>query len=178
MCVCLYWDLFWVSSDILLLLSLIDEWKSLWHMFILCLYELQFYLFKKLLLTIMLLFSAAKLYPTLWDSMNFSTPGFPALHYLCPSLSLRAWLNSYPLSQWCHPTISFSVIPFSSCPQSSPASGSFPVSQLFSSGGQSTEASTQSSFLPMNKYLEFISFRIDRFDLLAVQGTLKSLLQH
>ena len=55
----------------------------------------------------------------------------------CPSPSPGVCSNSCPLSQWCHPTISFSVIPFSSCPQSSPASGSFPMSQLFASGGQS-----------------------------------------
>ena len=54
----------------------------------------------------------------------------------CPSPSPRACSNSRPLSQWCHPTISSSVIPFSSCPQSFPASGSFPMSQLFASGGQ------------------------------------------
>jgi len=84
MCVCLYWDLFWASSDILLVLSLTDERKSLWHMFIICLYELRFYLFKKLLLTIilLLLFSATKLCPTLCNSMNCSAPGFPAFHYV------------------------------------------------------------------------------------------------
>ena len=82
--VCSYWDLFSASSDILLVLSVIVEWKSLWHMLIICLYELRFYLFKKLLLTIilLLLFSATKLCPTLCDSMNSSTPGFPTLHYI------------------------------------------------------------------------------------------------
>ena len=55
----------------------------------------------------------------------------------CPSPSPRACSNSCPLSQWCHPTISPSVVPFSSCLQSFPASGSFPMSQLFRSGGQS-----------------------------------------
>ena len=59
----------------------------------------------------------------------------------CPSLSPWVCSNSCPLSQWCHPTISSSVIPFSSCPQSFPASGSFPVSQIFVSGGQSIGAS-------------------------------------
>ena len=68
----------------------------------------------------------------------------------CPSLSPGVCSNSCPLSQWCHPTISSSVIPFSSCPQSSPASGSFPVSWLFSSGGQSIGASVSASVLPMN----------------------------
>ena len=60
---------------------------------------------------------------------------------LCPSLSLGVCSNSCPLSQWCHPTISSSVAPFSSCPQSFPASGSFPMSQLFTSGGQTTGSS-------------------------------------
>ena len=65
----------------------------------------------------------------------------------CPSTTPRACSNSCPLSQWCHPTISSSVIPFSSCLQSLPASGSFLISQLFASGGQSSGAS---SVLPVN----------------------------
>ena len=68
----------------------------------------------------------------------------------CPSPILGACSNSCPLSQWCHPTISFSVISFSSCLQSFPASGSFPVSQLFASGGQSIGVSASASVLPMN----------------------------
>ena len=68
----------------------------------------------------------------------------------CPSLSLRAWSNECSLSLWCHPTISSSVIPFSSCLQPFPASGSFPVSQLFKSGGQSIRASASESVLLMN----------------------------
>ena len=56
----------------------------------------------------------------------------------------------YPLSRWCHPTILSSVVPFSSCPQSFPASGSFPMSQLFTSGGQSIGVSASTSVLPMN----------------------------
>ena len=72
---------------------------------------------------------------------------------------------------------SSSVIPFSSCLQSFPASGSFPMSQFFASGGQST-GSFSFSFSPSNKYLGLISFRMDWLDLLAVQGALKSLLQH
>ena len=67
----------------------------------------------------------------------------------CPSTP-RVYPNSCPLSQWCHPAISSSVIPFSSCPQSLPASGSFPVSQLFTSGGQSIGVSASTSVLPMN----------------------------
>ena len=73
-------------------------------------------------------------------------------------------------------SISSSVIPFSSCPQSFPASGSFPMSQLFTSDGQSIGASASTSVLLMN--IQMISFKIDWFDLPAVQGTLKSLLQH
>ena len=68
----------------------------------------------------------------------------------CPSPSPRVYSNSYPLSQWCHPTISSSVVPFSSCLQSFPASGSFPMSQFFTSGGQSIGISASASVLPMN----------------------------
>ena len=100
-------------------------------------------------------------------------------HVRLPYLSStpRAWSNSCPLSQWCHPTISSSVIPFSFCLQSFPASGPFPVSQFFSSGGQSI-GSFSFSISPSNEYSGLISFRIDWFDLLAVQGTFKSLFQH
>ena len=68
----------------------------------------------------------------------------------CPSQSSGVGSNSHPLNQWWHPTISSSVIPFSSCPQSFPGSGSFPGSQLFISGGQSIRASASASVLPMN----------------------------
>ena len=68
----------------------------------------------------------------------------------CPSLSLGVCSDSCPLSRWCHPTISSSVIPFSSCPQSFPASGSFLMSQFFESGDQSIGASTSASVFPMN----------------------------
>ena len=67
-----------------------------------------------------------------------------------PSPTPRACSNSCPLSRWCHPTISSSVVPFSSCPQSLPASGSFPMSQLFTWGGQSIGVSASASVLPMN----------------------------
>ena len=86
----------------------------------------------------------------------------------CPSPTPGVHSDSRPLSRWYHPAISSSVIPFSSCPQSLPASESFPMSQLFSWGGQSIGVSVLASFLP----------RTPRTDLLAVQGTLKSLLQH
>ena len=91
----------------------------------------------------------------------------------CPSPTPRACSNSCTSSQWCHPTISSSVIPFSSCLQSFPASGSFQMSQSFASGGQGSNFSISFS----NEYSGLISFRIDWFDLLAVQGTLKNLLQ-
>ena len=68
----------------------------------------------------------------------------------CPSPSPGVHSNSHPLSRWCHPAISSSVIPFSSCPQSLPASESFPMSQLFQSGGQSITVSALASVLPMN----------------------------
>ena len=68
----------------------------------------------------------------------------------CPLPSPGACLNSCPLSRWCHPTISSSVAPFSSCPQSVPESGSFPTSRLFTSGDQSIAASASASLLPMN----------------------------
>ena len=68
----------------------------------------------------------------------------------CPSPTPRAYSNSCPLSWWCHPAISSSVVPFSSHFQSFPASGSFPMSQFFSSGGQSIGVSASASVLPMN----------------------------
>ena len=68
----------------------------------------------------------------------------------CPSPTPRVYLNSCPSSQWCHPTISSSVVPFSSCPQSFPTSGSFPMSQFFASGGQSIGVSDSASVLPMD----------------------------
>ena len=68
----------------------------------------------------------------------------------CPSPTPGVHPNPCPLSRWCHPTISSSVIPFSSCPQSFPASGSFQMSQLFTSGGQSIGASASASVLPVN----------------------------
>ena len=102
--------------------------------------------------------------------MDCSTPGFPVLHYL-PGVSS----NSCPLNQWCHPTISSSVNPFSSCLQSSPASGSCPMSSFFRCPKY---WSFSFSISPSNEYSRLISFRIGWLDLLPVQGTLKSLLQH
>ena len=68
----------------------------------------------------------------------------------CPSPTRRVYPNLCPLSQWCHPTISSSVVPFFSCLQSFPASGSFQMSQFFTSGGQSIGVSASTSVLPMN----------------------------
>ena len=68
----------------------------------------------------------------------------------CPSPTPGVYSNSCPSSRWCHPAISSSVVPFSSCPDSLPASGSFPMSQLFSWGGQSTGVSASASVLTMN----------------------------
>ena len=82
---------------------------------------------------------------TLCDSRACSTPGFPV-----PLPTPEACSNSCPLSRWCHPTISSSVVPFSSCPQSCPASGSFSISQFFPSGGQSIGVSASASVLPVN----------------------------
>ena len=101
----------------------------------------------------------------------------------CPSPTPRVYSNSCPLSRWCHPTISSSVVPFSSRLLSFPASGSFPMSQFFASVGQRIGVSASASVLPTsispsNEHPGLISFRMDWLDLLAVQGTLKSLLQH
>ena len=92
------------------------------------------------------------------DSVQFRSVVFDSLwpHGLqrtrlpCPSSTPRACSNSCPLSQWWHPTIASSIIPFSSCLWSFPASGSFQMSQLFASGGQSIGASVSASVLPMN----------------------------
>ena len=92
----------------------------------------------------------------------------------CPSPTPSAYSNSCPLGQNCDPTISSSVIPFS-CLQSFLESGSFPISQLFTSGGQNIGVGF--SISPSNEYSGLISFKIDWMDLLAVQGTLKSVLQ-
>ena len=82
------------------------------------------------------------------DSMRLR--GLQHARLPCPSLSPEVCSNSCPLSWWCHPTISSSVFPFFSCPQSLQASGSFPMSWLFPSGGQSIGASASSSVLPTN----------------------------
>ena len=95
----------------------------------------------------------------------------------CPSPTPGVYPNPCPLSWWCHPTISSSVVPFSSRPQSFPASGSFQMSELFASGGQSI-GSCSFNISSSNEHSGLISLRMDWLDLLAVQGTLKSLPQH
>ena len=88
----------------------------------------------------------------------------------------RANSNSCPSSQWCHPIISSSVVPFFCSLQSFLASGSLLTSQFFTSSGQSVGVSPSASVFPMN--IQLISFRMDWLHLLAVQGTVKNLLQH
>ena len=83
-------------------------------------------------------------------SDSLRPPGLQHARPPCPSPTPRVYSNSCPLSQWCHPTISSSVVPFSSCLHSFPASGSFPMSQFFTSGGQIIGASASASVLPMN----------------------------
>ena len=116
--------------------------------------------------------SVAQLCPTLCDPMDCSMPGFPVHHQL-PEL---AQTHVHWVSRWCHPTISSSVVPFSSCLQS------FPNQGLSQGVGLLHHVAKYWSFSftisPSNEYSGLISFRIDWLDLLAVQGTLKSLLQH
>ena len=124
-------------------------------------------------------------------SNSLQSNGLQLARLPCPSPTPGAYSNSCSSSQWCHPTISSSVVPFSSCLQTFPECGSFPLSQFFPSGGQSIEVSASASVLPVNiqgiliswtqrKYSKeiLISFRIDWLALLAVQGTLKSFFQN
>ena len=94
----------------------------------------------------------------------------------CPSPTPRVYPNPCPSSRWCHPTISSSVVPFSSCPQSFPALGSFPVIQLFAWGGQSIGVSASTSVLPMNTR-DWSPLGWTGWIFLQSKG-LKSLLQH
>ena len=113
--------------------------------------------------------------------MSDSVTPWTAAHQASLSIN-NSWslLNSCALSQWGRATISASVAPFSSHLQSFQASRSFQLSQFFASGGQSIGVSASTSVLPIISpdYWGLISFRMDWLDLLAVQGTLKSLLQH
>ena len=111
--------------------------------------------------------SRVQLFATPWiaarqASLSIPTPGVHS--------------NSRPSSQWCHPAISSSVVPFFSCAQFLPASESFPMSQLFAWGPK--YGSFSFSIIPSKEIPGLISFRMNWLDLLAVQGTLKSLLQH
>ena len=93
--------------------------------------------------------SRVRLFVTPWTAKERKGPqGDP--RPLCPSPTPRVHANSCPLSRWCYPAISSSVVPFSSCPQSLPASGSFPVSQLLAWGGQTIGVSAWASVLPVN----------------------------
>ena len=93
---------------------------------------------------VVLLFNHSVVSDSLWPC------GLQHRRLPCPSPPSRACSNSCPLSQWCHPTVLSSVVPFSSCLPSFPGSGSFPMSRFFASGGQSTRASASASVLPMN----------------------------
>ena len=103
--------------------------------------------------------------------MNCSTPGPLSI------TNSRVHPNSCPSSRWCHPTISSSVVPFSFCPQSLPASGSIPMGQLFKMRWPKYW-SFSLSISPSNEHPGLVSFRMDWLDLLAVQGTLESVLQY
>ena len=113
-------------------------------------------------------FSSVQWCPPLCDTIDCSTPGFP---------TPGACSNSCSSSWWCHPTISSSVVPFSSCPLSFPASGSFPMSQFFASGGQIIGVSALASVLPMNIQDWFPLGWIGWISLQS-KGPLKSLIQH
>ena len=110
----------------------------------------------------LLLFSPSVVSDSLWPH------GLQHARLPCHSPSPQACSNSCPLSHWCHPTISSSVVPFTSCPQSFPASGSFPMSRLFALGGQSIRASLIISL--SNEYLGLISFRMTGFISLQSKG--------
>ena len=118
---------------------------------------------------VVVLFSCSVVSDSLWSQ------GLQHARPPCLSPTLGVYSNSCALNWWCHPTISSSVNLFSSCLQSFPASGSFQMSQLFASGSQSIGCFCIS---PSNEHTGLISFKMDWLDLLAVQGTLKSLLQH
>ena len=107
---------------------------------------------------------------------DFATPWTAACQASLSTTNCRSLLKLMSIKSWCHPTISSSVVPFSSCLQSFPASGSFQMNQFFASGGPSIGVSASASVLPMSTE-DWFSFKMDWLDLLAVQGTLKSLLQ-
>ena len=110
-------------------------------------------------------------------SDSLQSHGLQHIRLPCPPLSPILCSDSRPLSWWCHPTISSSVVPFSSCPQSFRASGSFPMTQPFASGGESIRASASASVLPMN-IQGWFPLGWTGWISLQKRGTLKSLLQH
>ena len=120
----------------------------------------------------MLLCSCEVMSDSLWPH------GLQHASLACPSISPGVCSNSCPLSWWCHPSISSSVAPFASCPQSFPASQLIPVNELALCIRWPKYWSFNFSLSPSNEYSGLTSFKIDWCDLLAVQGTLKSLLQH
>ena len=130
-----------MSSEFIHVEAYVRIFSPYWRLKIFhCIYLLYFvYLF-----IWQLLFSCSAVFYCLWPH------GLQLTRPPCPSPSPRACSNSCPLSQWCHPTISSSVVPFSSCFQSSPASGYFLMSWPFASAGQSIEASASASVLSMN----------------------------
>ena len=116
-------------------------------------------------------------------SNSLQPHGLEPNRFPCPSQTPGAYSNSSPSNQWCHPTISFSVVPFSSRLQSFPASGSFQMSQLFTSGGQTIVVLASASILPMNTqdwsslgWTGWISLQSK--GLTRIQGTRKSFLQY
>ena len=122
------------------------------------------------ILILLVQFSCSVVSDSLWphESQHARPP--------CPSPTPGVHSNSHPSSRWCHPAISSSVVPFSSCPQSLPASESFPMSQFFTSGGQSIGASASASAPPMNIQ---DWFPLGLAGLISLQSKeLKSLLQH
>ena len=129
-----------------------------------------FYVFYKLNIhVLLLLFSRSVVFHSLWPH------GLHHSRLPCPLPSARACSNSSPLSQWCPPTISSSVVPFSSCLRSVPASGSFQMSQLFTSDGQRIGASA-STTIPLMNIQDW--FPLILTGLISLQSKLKSLLQY
>ena len=119
-------------------------WVCLWEFFTLMYGKIHHNIVKQLSFNSVQFRSVAQLCPTLRPH------GLLHARPPCPSPTPRAYSNSCPLSQWCHPTISSSVVPFSYCSQSFPASGSFQMSKFFPSGSQRVGVSASASVLPMN----------------------------
>ena len=111
-------------------------------------------------------------------SYSLQPQGLQLTRLPCPSPTPGAYLNSCSSRQWCHPTISSSVTRFSSCLLPFPALGAFRTSWFFASGGQTIGVSASASVLPKMNIHDWFPLRMDWLDLLAVQGTLKSLLQY